>query len=113
MDDQNLDRLLAQRRDSPLPALPTTLQQDVWREIRRRKRDAAKPSGAWFDWLLEPLFRPTMAFAAMTFALVLGVSLGTTASASSRNTQTRVAFDLQVFGSSSPALPATLMGYAR
>lgn len=113
MDDQNLDRLLAQRRDSPLPPLPTTLQQDVWREIRRRKREAAKPRGAWFDWLLEPLFKPAMAFAALSFALVVGVGLGSTASASSRNSQTRLAFDLQVFGSSSPALPATLMGYSK
>ena len=111
MDDQNLDHLLAQRRDAPLPPLSAAFQQGVWREIRRRKAEAREHHGAWFAWLLEPLFKPALAFAALTFALVLGVSLGTTASAESRNTQTRLALDLQVFGSSSPALPATLMGY--
>lgn len=113
MDDRNLEHLLAQRREAPLPPLPATFQQSVWREIRRRTAEAGEHRGAWFDWLLEPLFKPAMAFAALIFALVLGVGLGTTALADSRNSQTRLALDLQVFGGSSPALPATLMGYTK
>ena len=113
MDDQNLDQLLAQRREELLPSLPATFQQGVWREIRRRKAESREHHGAWFAWLLEPLFKPALAFAALAFALVLGVGLGTTASANTRNTQTRLALDLQVFGSSSPSLPATLMGYTK
>lgn len=113
MDDRTLDHLLAQRREAPLPLLPATFQQGVWREIRRRKAEAREHHGAWFAWLLEPLFKPALAFAALALALVLGVGLGSTASAESRNTQTRLALDLQVFGSSSPALPATLMGYTK
>lgn len=113
MDDQNLDQLLAQRREEPLPSLPATFQQGVWREIRQRKAEAGERPGAWFGWLLEPLFKPAMAFAALALALVMGVSLGTTALADSRNAQTRLALDLQVFGSSSPSLPATLMGYTK
>ena len=113
MDDRNLDHLLAKRREAPLPSLPATFQQDVWREIRQRKAEAGERRGAWFDWLLEPLFKPAMAFAALSLALVLGVGLGSTASADSRNAQTRLALDLQVFGSSSPSLPATLMGYTQ
>ena len=113
MNDQNLDQLLVQRRDAPLPSLPQTFQQGVWREIRRRKAESGQHHGAWFDWLLEPLFKPAMAFSALSLALVLGVGLGATASASTRNTQTRLALDLQVFGSSSPSLPATLMGYMK
>lgn len=113
MDDRNLDELLARRRESPLPPLKSTFRQDVWREIRRRKAEAGEHNGAWFGWLLEPLFKPAMAFAALAVALVMGVGLGTTALAESRNMQTRLALDLQVFGSSSPSLPATLMGYTR
>ena len=113
MDDRNLDHLLAQRRDAPLPAVPASFQQDVWRKIRQRKAEAGERPGAWFGWLLEPLFKPAMAFAALALALVMGVSLGTTALADSRNAQTRLALDLQVFGSSSPSLPATLMGYTK
>ena len=112
MDDRNLDHLLAQRRDAPLPAVPASFQHDVWREIRRRDAEAFDHP-AWFGWLLEPLFKPAMAFAAMALALVMGIGLGTRALADSRNTQTRLALDLQVFGSSSPALPATLLGYTK
>ena len=113
MDDQNLDQLLAQRREELLPSLPATFQQGVWREIRRRKAESREHHGAWFAWLMEPLFKPALAFAALAFALVMGVGLGTTARADSRNAQTRLALDLQVFGSSSPSLPATLMGYMK
>ena len=113
MDDQNLDHLLAQRRDALPPPLSANFQQSVWREIRRRKAEASEKHGAWFGWLLEPLFKPATAVAALALALVMGVSLGTTALADSRNTQTRLALDLQVFGSSSPSLPATLMGYMK
>ena len=111
MDDRNLDHLLAQRRDAPLPEVPANFQQDVWREIRQRKAETGRHHAAWFGWLLEPLFRPAMAFSALALALVMGVGLGTTALADSRNMQTRIALNLQVFSSSSPSLPATLMGY--
>ena len=113
MDDRNLDHLLALRRDARLPAVPASFQQDVWREIRQRKAETGCYRTAWFGWLLEPLFKPAMAFAAMALALVMGVGLGTTTLTESRNSQTRLALDLQVFGSSSPSLPATLLGYAR
>ena len=113
MDDQNLDHLLSQRREVPLPSLKATFQQGVWREIRRRKAGAGALEGSWLGWLLEPLLKPAMAFAALALALVMGVGLGTTAIADSRNAQTRLALDLQVFGSSSPSLPATLMGYTK
>jgi hypothetical protein len=112
MDDRNLDHLFAQRWEAPLPTLPATFQQGVWREIRRRKAKAGVHHGAWFEWLLEPLFDPAMAFAALALALVLGVGLGT-ASADSQKTKTRLALDLQVFGRSPPSLPATLIGYTK
>ena len=112
MDDQNLDHLLAQRREAPLPPLSANFQQGVWREIRRRKSEFAERQATWFGWLLEPLFRPAMAFAGLALALVIGVGLGTTALADSRKAHTRFALDLQVFGSASPSLPATLIGYA-
>ena len=112
MDDRNLDLLLAQRREVPLPSLPTTFQQGVWREIRRRKAEFAERQATWFGWLLEPIFRPAMAFAGLALALVIGVGLGTTALADSRKAHTRLALDLQVFGSAAPSLPATLIGHA-
>jgi len=112
MDDRNLDRLLGQRREAPLPTLPATFQQGVWHEIRRRKAEVGVHHGAWLNWLLEPLFDPAMAFAALALALIMGVGLGT-ALADSQKTKTRLALDLQVFGRSPPSLPATLMGYTK
>lgn len=113
MDDRNLDLLLTQRRGVPLPSLKATFQQGVWREIRRRKAGAGEHQSAWFGWLLEPLLKPAMAFAALALALVMGIGLGATALADSRNAQTRLALDLHVFGSSSPSLPATLLDYSK
>jgi hypothetical protein len=113
MDDRNLDHLLAQHRAAPLPPVPATFQQGVWREIRRRKVEAGERQVAWFGWLLEPLFRPAMAFSALALALVLGIGLGATELTDSRNAKTRLALDLEVFGSSSPALPATLIASSR
>ena len=113
MDDQTLDHLLAQRRKVPLPSLSPTFQQGVLRKIRQCKAEANGHRGTWLEWLLEPIFKPTTAFAALSLALVLGVGLGTTTLADSRNTQTRLALDLQVFGSSSPSLSTTLMGYTK
>lgn len=112
MDDRHLEHLLAQLREAPLPVLPASFQQSVWHEIRRRKAETGERHGTWFGWFLEPLFKPAMAFASLALALVLGVGLGTV-SAESRNVRTRLALNLQVFGSSSPSLPATLMDYAK
>lgn len=113
MDDQNLDLLLVQRREAPLPHLTTNFQQGVWREISSRKAGAGEHHGSWFGWLFEPLLKPAMAFAALALALVMGIGLGATALADSKKAQTRLALDLQVFGSSSPSLPATLLDYSK
>lgn len=112
MDDQNLDHLLAQRRDTPLPEVPGNFQQGVWREIRQRKADAAARDATWFGWLFAPLFNPRMAVTGLVLALVIGVCLGSTGVLASRETRVSHALDLQVFGSASPSLPSTLIGHA-
>jgi hypothetical protein len=113
MNDQDLDHLLAQRREAPLPSLSANFQHGVWREIRQRNAKIAGRQATWFGWLLEPMFRPGMALAALALALVLGVGLGATALGDSRKTQTRHALNLEVFGSASPSMPSTLIGAAK
>ena len=108
MDDQKLDQLLAQRREVPLPRLPGSFQQDVWRTIRQRKAALAESPHPWLAWLLEPLLHPAMLLGALSLAVMLGVGVGSAAS-DHRAAQTRSALSLEVFGSSSPALPATLI----
>jgi hypothetical protein len=112
MDDRNLDPLLNERRDAPLPSLPPNFQDTVWREIRRRKAEIGECEQSWFGWLFLPLFRPGMALSGLALAVFLGVGLGMVSS-DSRHSQARLALDLEVFGSSSPALPSTLMGYTK
>ena len=112
MNHENLDQLLAQRREAPLPRLPSSFQQDVWRAIRQRKAAQAESWHAWAGRLLEPLLHPAMLVCALSIALVLGVGVGTVAS-DRRATQTRYALNLEVFGSASPGLPATLMGHTK
>ncbi|MEO6755077.1 MAG: hypothetical protein ABIP85_25150 [Chthoniobacteraceae bacterium] len=72
----------------------------------------AEAPRAWLGWLVEPLFRPAMIFGALTLAVVLGVGVGS-AAFGQRAEKTRRALDLQVFGSASPGLPATLMDYTK
>ena len=112
MDDRNLDHLLAQRRNAPLPAVPANFQQAVWREIRQRKAEDGRHHASWFGWLFAPLFNPGMTVTGLVLALVIGVCLGSTGVLASRETRVRNALDLQVFGSASPSLPSTLIGHA-
>ena len=82
MNDDSLDHLLAQHSDAPMPQLPGSFRQGVWREIRRRKSEPHTLTATWFGWLLEPLLKPAFAFAALTLAVVMGVGLGSGAHAS-------------------------------
>jgi hypothetical protein len=109
MDDRNLTHLLAHFRDAPLPPLPGTFRQDVWRTIRQRGSPSVK---LWFSWFLEPLFRPALAFSALVLAMLVGASMGAMA-LDSRGAQTRQALGLQVFSSSSPTLPAAPLSHPR
>jgi hypothetical protein len=109
MDDRNLDHLLAQLHEAPLPALPATFQQDVWRTIRLRGSPSTE---SWFAWFLEPLLRPAMVISALALAMLVGASLGRIA-IESRGAQTRHALGLEVFSSSSPTLPGALLSHTR
>ncbi len=112
MDEQNLDRLLAERREQPLPILSSSFQQDVWRGICHGKAAFAEKPQNWLSWLLEPLFHPAMFLTALSVAVFLGVTVGSVET-NQRASETRLALDLQVFGNSSPALPATLLSFAK
>lgn len=109
MDDSTLTNLLAQLRAAPLPAVPGSFRQDVWRTIRLRSSRATE---SWWAWFFEPLLRPAMAAASLALAIVVGASLGV-ATLDSRTADTRHALGLEVFSTSAPALPTTLMAHAR
>ena len=111
MDENELELLLAQRREGPLPSLPPNFRQNVWRAIRLRAASEETPVG-WLRWLLEPLLNPAVAVAALVLAAALGAGLGGAATYH-RAKQAQIALDLQVFGNSSPALPTTLLSHTK
>ena len=107
MNDSDLDELLRLHRETRDPAAPPNLAQNVWREIRRRRADTAKPAG-WLAWLLEPFHRPMMAAPAIALALALGIGVGARVVAAPPS-PARAALDLEVFSVASPSLPSTLL----
>ena len=109
MDDRTLTNLLAQLRAAPLPAIPGSFRQDVWRTIRQRSSQSAE---SWWAWFFEPLLKPAMAVSALALATVVGASLSV-AMIGSRTAETRHALGLEVFSPSAPTLPTSLMAHAR
>lgn len=111
MDDTELNHLLRLHRESRRPVPPAHLAQNVWREIRRRKAEAAE-AGGWLGWLLEPFRRPRMVAPALALALVLGVAVGV-AGVPAKANPARYALDLEVFSPSAPSLPSTLLAFPK
>lgn len=67
MNSDPLDRKLAAYASQSMPAAPTGISADVWREIERRR------SSTRFGWS-DLLARPRLAFAAIAFAVAAGVA---------------------------------------
>lgn len=100
MNDHELDTILRQMSGQPLPALPPTFRQDVWRAIRARTNSTQAPG--WLRELLDVstwMLSPRPAFAALALALATGVSGSwlTSQHASSRP-------DMSVFSTRAPGL---------
>lgn len=104
MDETQLDNLLRQHRERPVPPVPANLAQNVWREIRRRR---AAGEG-WLAWLIEPFCRPSLVMPALALSVLLGVGLGVMM-VQAQPSPARAALDLEVFSPSPPSLPSTLL----
>jgi len=106
MDDQSLDSLLRQRRDSFQASLPATFQQNVAREIRSRRGSTASalPEVIGWQWLL----RPQLVTALLALAMLIGIGLGSRQDGRTA-VGTEQALHLEVFGATAPSLPSTLL----
>ena len=109
MDEHSFTHLVAHLRAAPLPTLPGSFRQNVWRTIRQR---SARSAASWWAWFFEPLLKPAMAVAALTLAMIVGAG-SSMAPVGPRAAETRRALGLEVFSPSAPALPTTLMAHAR
>jgi hypothetical protein len=73
MNDRNLDELLRNYADCPVPSLPGSFTQDVLREIRLRKT-SPRPAESWLSELYTLVFRPGFLAASFSLAIMVGIA---------------------------------------
>jgi len=108
MEHRDLDKILKQLAEAPVPPLPGHFAQDVLREIRIRKAAAPAPGG-WFADYFSALFRPIFLSASFAIAITVGVAVPVTLRAASETAATTASLGLHVFATSSPNLPSGLL----
>ncbi|QYY36732.1 hypothetical protein [Ruficoccus sp. ZRK36] len=81
MNNQELDGIIAQMKQLPLPDCPGSLEANVLRRIRLSRADAERSLWAWFTELL-----PKPAFVAVALTMAVAVSAGVTAARTSNYT---------------------------
>lgn len=104
MDEKQLNELLYQLSQCEIPSVNEQLEEKVWHEIQRRK----KPD-SFLGWIFELPSMPYTAFASLILAGLIGFSFGVFNSAVPSAVRARGALELQVFSSSAPNLPSTLL----
>lgn len=73
-DDARLSALLRESR--AVPALPSRFQEGVWRRIERAEAQSSGDGNSWLDVLIQMVFRPGLAFAAVATLVLAGALLG-------------------------------------
>ena len=106
MDDNSLDELLEQRRNTGASSLPANFQQNVRREIRLRSASEKSAPDVFHVW--QWLLRPQLVTALLIVAIFIGIGVGGRRNDGSAS-HTRQALNLDVFGATAPTLPSTLL----
>lgn len=105
MEKDKLDSLLEQYCGSSLDMSKLKhLEQDVWREINRV--EAEKPRSL-IERLLAVVFVPKYRYASVTFALVVGLLLGSLSEKNAPFQQASLSLNFDVFSSNYQHLPST------
>jgi hypothetical protein len=107
MTKPHLDNLLARLARQKVPDLPGAFADDALREIRLR-RDSASEQGSWLADLLNNLLRPPVYLAAVTAALVVGLTSPLVLERSGTD-QAVAGLGLNVFSSVAPNVPSGLL----
>jgi len=101
MKPHELDSVLTELGARPLPDLPGSFRQDVWREIRRRQQDPAPSWTERIEQLLAGFLQPQPVLASLILAVFIGVS-GASWIRVEGGTKTGV--DMEIFGPRSAAI---------
>lgn len=109
-DQSRLDALLKRLASESTPEVPSNLESRVWREIR--VRHAQHAGRDWFAHLLNLWRKPSVAFAGLVAAAVIGISMSWAGASSPQTVSTQQALDLKVFSVEAPSLPSTLLARA-
>lgn len=110
MKQPDFDELLADYRQSDIPALPGSFSSHVLREIRVRSAEAGREPG-WFSALLACL-RPGMVAASLSVAISVGVLLPGLARAND-HALAAAGLGLDIFSPTAPNLPSGLLAKIR
>ncbi len=113
MNPDQLDNLLRDYAQQPLPPPAAGLTPGVWHEIEQRRRSVwwlrLFPISSWREVLAESrLVIASVALALLTVALPVAAARWAEAPRLARNS-----LHLDVFSTGSPGLPATLLADAR
>lgn len=106
MTETTLEELLRQRRRAGEASLPSSFQQNVWREIRIGGASEGGEFGilSMLQWLLRPQYVTGL----LAVALLVGIGVGSRRDNRTASTTTQ-ALNLDVFGATAPTLPSTLL----
>tara|TARA_R110002096_G_scaffold385536_1_gene579386 strand:- start:20020 stop:20334 length:315 start_codon:yes stop_codon:yes gene_type:complete len=102
MDEERLDKLLAEIREESIPAAPGNLESRVLRAVRTAEPE--QPGFIWPGWFSLPQF----GLAVVVIAVGLGLMIGSVTAIHSKaqsNEHMRQLFALDVFGSNPLGLP--------
>lgn len=101
MKPHELDPLLAELGARPLPGLPGSFRQDVWREIRRRQPECGPSWTERIEQWLAALLQPQPVLASLALAVFIGVSSAVWIRG---ETGTKTGMDMEVFGPRTAAI---------
>jgi hypothetical protein len=111
MNDRDIDELLREYADSPVPSLPGSFTQDVLREIRLRNADLDHGE-SWLSEVYALFLRPGLV--AVTFSIAVAIGVAYPAMMSSPNSAIAVSsLGLDVFSHSTSHLPSELLAKAQ
>jgi len=105
MNKRDLDELLRSYADKSVPALPSNLEDAVWRKIRLRRETPIHES--FLDWLAAFIWREHTATAFVVAAMIFGAGLARFGQNTGAAHPISRALNLQVFSEQPPTLPLT------
>jgi hypothetical protein len=109
MDEEELNKELANLARQALPELPDTLKADIWKSIRTRSTHLRERRS---DELIGTFLRPQWAALALAITVAIGASFGR-ASADTEAREAHSSLGLDVFAGNAPTLPSTLLTRTR